>query len=283
MKFFRIIIFIFLTMPLMLLLSGCFGDAIFDAIKAEEDYVAPFTVVLSENEAKRTTYFEIADTDNDVSLKDGDDSTYENIPLKRSFFERLNVNSTLDDVVDDNVTGLTWTRCTLPGFDLAMKTDDDCSGESVKMTWNQAVTACKKLNGEEESDPGYAGYKDWRLPTLSELLTLIKMDNKGNNEKNGENETDNDGETKDTHYADLDIFPNTKVEEDDAYWTYTSKLTISSDAMDVADYGWIVYFGGGGWGGMQVTNYIKKLDYAEGTGDTIPATAYVRCVRGGIN
>ncbi|MFA5518938.1 MAG: DUF1566 domain-containing protein, partial [Spirochaetota bacterium] len=247
MKFFKIIIFMFLTMPLMLLLSGCFDDAIFDAIKAEEDYVAPFTVVLSENEAKRTTYFEIADTDNDVFLKDGDDSTYENIPLKRSFFERLNVNSTLDDVVDDNVTGLTWTRCTLPGFDLSMKTDDDCSGENLKMTWNQAVTKCQNLN--------YAGYDDWRLPTLPELLTLIKAGN--------------------IHYADLDYFPDTKIVGGEAYWTYTSRIFVRSEAFDISDNGWIVYFGGGGFFNLQLTTFVEKIQYKDGVIDE--AIAYVRC------
>lgn len=255
MRIIKLIFFMILVMPLMLLLSGCFDDSILDAIKSEKDFIAPFTVTLPENQAKRTTYFEIADTGNTFYLRDGDDSTYVNIPAERSFTPRPNVNLDGDDVLDDNVTGLTWTKCTSDGFN-SMKTNDGCIENSVEMSWSQAVQTCEELD--------YAGYFDWRLPTLPELLTLVKV-----------------GST--THFADLDNFPDTKIGLNDAYWTYTSKLTISTSTMDVADYGWIIYFGLGGYLDGQITNYIKKLDYNSSTGVTTPAKAYVKCVRGGID
>jgi len=253
MSFLKIILFTILIFPLMLLLSGCFDDAILDAIKAEEDFIEPFDIVLSDNDDRRTTYFPIADTGDTYSGMAGDDASYINVPAERSFTKRLDVNSTNGDIVEDNVTGLIWTMCTSDGFN-SMKTDDNCVETSEKMTWSQAVTTCDNLD--------YAGHDDWRLPTVSEYLSLIDMGTG-------------------TGYADKISFPDTEITLNEAYWAFTSRLTINSEAMDVADYGWIVYFGGGGYLDSQVTNYIKKLDYNEGTGETTPAEAFIRCVRGG--
>ena len=106
-----------------------------------------------------------------------------------------------DNTITDTKTGLVW-----------IKDHDDIGGKFAKrMTWNEAVEACKKLN--------YAGHKDWRLPTREELLTLVDL----------------------TRYNPA-IDPAFKVHTDDYYWT--------SDvcAWD-AGYAWYVDFSGGRVGG----------------------------------
>jgi putative cell wall-binding protein len=63
--------------------------------------------------------------------------------------------------VQDNVTGLMWQQTT------------DTNGDGVinyadEMTWNEAMAYPATLNAEK-----YAGYSDWRLPTIKEAYSLI--------------------------------------------------------------------------------------------------------------
>ena len=60
--------------------------------------------------------------------------------------------------VTHKTTGLTWQKCSV-GQTWA---GDTCSGEATGMSWNDAM----KLSNS------FAGYKDWRLPTKEELMTL---------------------------------------------------------------------------------------------------------------
>jgi len=261
MAFFRIILCILLFTPAMIILSGCGDDSFLDAMKEEEDFIAPFDVVLTDDESTRTVYFNVSDTGQNTSFADGDDASYSDMPSARSFTERLNVNSTSGDVIDDNVTGLTWTKCTSNGFK-SMKIEDDCSDtpDIVEMTWNEAYTTCDTLS--------YAGYDDWRLPSLSELITLLDFSG--------------------TPYVNLTYFPDTAVDviwsplHMPAYWTATSRVFLMSDSYAVTDYGWIVYFAGGGPFNILITNYMEKLSYDSGSGTTTPSYGFVRCVRGGL-
>jgi serine/threonine-protein kinase len=61
-------------------------------------------------------------------------------------------------LVQDSVTGLTWQR----------------SGTSFPVTWHQAKGYVNRLNAQT-----FSGYSDWRLPTLPELLTLVRPLKKG--------------------------------------------------------------------------------------------------------
>lgn len=58
----------------------------------------------------------------------------------------------------DPKTGLTWARCPL-GFN--WQESGWCSGQELNETWWNAALAVEKLD--------FAGYSDWRIPTLREL------------------------------------------------------------------------------------------------------------------
>lgn len=99
----------------------------------------------------------------------GQDGSYEDIPNARSF-----VGPAAHDTFDsdyttyDNVTGLVWMACT-QGQEL---TDAICDGSAIGMTWEEGIDSCEALNSLN-SGTGYAGISDWRLPTISELRTLV--------------------------------------------------------------------------------------------------------------
>ncbi len=63
-----------------------------------------------------------------------------------------------DVVVVDNATGLMWHQ----------------SGSDDEMEWDEAKEWVEDLNSEE----GYAGYQDWRLPTLEEAASLLESSEK---------------------------------------------------------------------------------------------------------
>jgi hypothetical protein len=70
-----------------------------------------------------------------------------------------------DGTVTDMQTGLRWMRCSLG----QVWQNETCIGEAEKYTWQGALDATEKLNCQG----GYAGYRDWRVPTKKELQTLI--------------------------------------------------------------------------------------------------------------
>ncbi|GAX62390.1 hypothetical protein SCALIN_C31_0025 [Candidatus Scalindua japonica] len=66
-------------------------------------------------------------------------------------FESKSVDG--DSVVIDHTTGLSWLQ----------------SGSESEMDWAKAKQWVKDLN-----DTGYAGYSDWRLPTVEEAISLLE-------------------------------------------------------------------------------------------------------------
>jgi hypothetical protein len=171
MSFLKIILFTILIFPLMLLLSGCFDDAILDAIKAEEDFIAPYTVV--EERPNRTVYFEISDSRVGDIVLPGDDASYKDVPNAVNFDPGDNFDGTGDNVVVDNVSGLMWTKC--PAMSLEeIDNSTDCSATPYEFEWIEAADIleidglCDKLD--------YAGFTDWRMPTASELFSIMNFD-----------------------------------------------------------------------------------------------------------
>lgn len=97
----------------------------------------------------------------------------------------------LDGTVFDKSTGLVWG----PTFD-------------KEITFEAAEKACKDFD--------LGGHKDWRLPTVKELASLVYYD-------------------KRDPAIDKEFFPDTKSSH---YWTSTPFCSVS-------DGGWVVYFGDG--------------------------------------
>lgn len=73
-----------------------------------------------------------------------------------------------DGTVTDSRTGLMWMRCSLGhAWD-----GNTCSGKYVRLTWQEALQATRKHNSEAG---GFAGHKDWRVPNIKELNTIVEL------------------------------------------------------------------------------------------------------------
>lgn len=118
--------------------------------------------------------------------------------------------------VTDTKTGLMWKRCSegLSG--------DNCEhGKAEEYTYDDAVKRFKHVD--------YAGYSDWRLPTVDELKTLVYCSKGIENKKSG---SCNDGSERPT--INQQAFPNT-------VWWYWS----GSPFAGYSDYAWSVHFNNG--------------------------------------
>lgn len=166
-----------LLMPLMLLLSGCFDDSILDAIKSEKDFIAPYTVV--EERPNRTVYFEISDSRRTGSVIPGDDASYVDVPNKIDLVVHDNYvhdvyGATGHNVVVDNVSGLMWTKCAAKNVS-EIDSSADCSAPPHSFEWIEAADIYEKNGICDQLD--YAGFNDWRMPTASELFSIMNFDN----------------------------------------------------------------------------------------------------------
>ena len=87
----------------------------------------------------------------------------------------------------------------------------DFPNPAKEMSWHEAQDWLKDVNRR-----GWCGHKDWRLPTLDELKTLLLP------------------EKQQRLYLRRDVFTDVSA---DNYWVWTS-----SPCADDGDYAWIVYF-----------------------------------------
>jgi len=125
-----------------------------------------------------------------------------------------------DGTITDTATGLMWKRCSegLSGINCE-------EGEIERYTWDAATQRFKNA-------VVYAGYADWRLPTLDELKTLVQC---SNGRDNDDNRWCNDifhGHIFHGPTINQQAFPNT---EDWSYWS-------GSPSADSSDSAWSVNF-----------------------------------------
>lgn len=118
-------------------------------------------------------------------------------------------------IATDSVTGLSWMRCPL-GMKWA---GDTCSGKPTLYTWDEALQTPKGFS--------YAGHKDWRVPTVDELKTLIDQE--------ARNKLD------EIPYINSLVFPNTVYVDNDGttgswYWS-SSPSGYSSDNASFVPFG----------------------------------------------
>lgn len=72
----------------------------------------------------------------------------------------------IDGTVTDVKTQLMWMRC------VEGQEGMQCDGQVLQYSWEMAMRIPDHLNLRG----GFAGYSDWRLPTVSELQSLIRTD-----------------------------------------------------------------------------------------------------------
>lgn len=131
----------------------------------------------------------------------------------------------------DSVTTLVWKTCSQGQYYYALGSGGDkCWNSGFDYTWGQAVNACASLNAVDNGQ-GYAGRKDWRLPTVEELEGLV--DYGAHLEEPGSTITDSPAiQGYDPTYGGSGIhwmapFPNTLTS---GYWTATGVSLYTSGA-----------------------------------------------------
>ena len=84
------------------------------------------------------------------------------IPIEIGENKKLSFKDNGDGTLTDNNTGYLWTKC------VAGASGNDCkNGTAVNKNWAEAKSYCQDLGLK-----GFAGFNDWRLPSIKEL-TLI--------------------------------------------------------------------------------------------------------------
>ena len=76
---------------------------------------------------------------------------------------RFTINN--DGTVSDTKTGLTWKKCS------EGQSGVDCRiGAAATYTWQSALQQAQSVN----NNGGFAGYKNWRLPNMKELNSIVE-------------------------------------------------------------------------------------------------------------
>lgn len=216
-------------------------DNIDDLILNENQYIE-YPITITGDDPERTVYFKIPDTGQNRVILIGDDGSYTNIPDAINLQVNDNIYSN-DDIVKDNITGLIWTKCSALNNN-NMDTEDNCNGTHGLYTWDEAKSFCEGLV--------YGGDDDWRLPTASELFSIVNFDNNA-------------------PAIDLDFFPDTEGEPGllGKYWTSTKT------GLFALDFRWRINFNSIDGPDPDIPDPLFFLNFDEPDDEE-----YVRCVRG---
>jgi hypothetical protein len=138
------------------------------------------------------TYWNLPDTGQPTSYDTGDydDAMYQPADSQKSYTDNG------DGTITDKRTGLMWVQDA---------TGIGCFSGNT-MSWEVALSSCVNL--------AYAGYDDWRLPNVKELMSLVVQD-----------------EALDTGSLPLISEPPFQNTVRNYYWTSTTKVADVSKAM----------------------------------------------------
>jgi hypothetical protein len=161
---------------------------------------------------------------------------------------RFTINN--DGTVSDTKTGLTWKKCSED------QSGVDCRiGAAATYTWKGALQQAQSVN----NNGGFAGYKNWRLPNMKELRSIVE-------------------EQCFSPSINLAVFPES---QSNAYWSSSPVALDSSGA-------WFVNFdyGSSRSSGYKSINFVRLVRDApppatsaytkiSNTGVTLPDTAFL--------
>ncbi len=143
--------------PVLLLLLVSFPaceDEFYETMEAEGYYYL-------DDFGLNRVYFMIPDSGQSTGYTAvfGEDADYINIPRE------ISLSDNGDGTVTDHVTGLMWQKCSYPD------TSSDCSGSPQVYDWDVAKANCEGMTLD--------GYDDWRMPSISELFSIIDVGQAG--------------------------------------------------------------------------------------------------------
>ena len=144
--------------------------------------------------------------------------------------------------------GLEWLRCSIG----QSWSGSSCTGGAKQYTFEEAKAAADTFNAT-----GYGGKRDWRVPTVRELASLIQCSSgqfkdSDDVKDGGEKIPNNCGGAFSKPTLVTNVFPQTPT--DDRFWS-------SSPYVGSADVAWVVNFGDGyvGNGFRGFTYYVRLV------------------------
>ena len=148
----------------------------------------------------------------------------ENESLTKTTKQKIGKFTVQGGVAIDTETGLMWLR-----FAHGQRWENGTVvGDLKKMEWNEGMKLPNTFNRQ-----GYGGHKDWRVPNIDELKTLIKINKNKLIEKNrwvSEKKID-----ADVFFKDADVFPKNGGQ---FFWSSSAYTNLDNGAYGA----WFVYF-----------------------------------------